>query len=119
MVVLATEKVTRKSLTEDDQRGWSRSRCTSWTSAPWPARKRAGLMEEIAQVYSRALFEAARSGQARRVHEQFGEFTDAMDGEHDLQVFFFSPYFSTQEKQDGLERAVDGADELLLNSCGC
>jgi F-type H+-transporting ATPase subunit delta len=30
-------------------------------------------------------------------------------------VFFFSPYFSTQEKQDGLERVVTDADPTVLN----
>jgi F-type H+-transporting ATPase subunit delta len=30
-------------------------------------------------------------------------------------VFFFSPYFSTKEKQDGLERLLDGAEETFLN----
>ena len=33
----------------------------------------------------------------------------------DLQVFFFSPYFSTTEKQDGLDRAVSDADPILVN----
>ena len=32
-----------------------------------------------------------------------------------MAIFFFSPYFSTQEKKDGLERALDGADETLVN----
>jgi F-type H+-transporting ATPase subunit delta len=30
-------------------------------------------------------------------------------------VFFFSPYFSTEEKKDGLTKAVEGADEVVLN----
>jgi ATP synthase F1 delta subunit len=30
-------------------------------------------------------------------------------------VFFFSPYFSTEEKIDALRRAVEGADEIVLN----
>jgi F-type H+-transporting ATPase subunit delta len=33
-------------------------------------------------------------------------------------VFFFSPYFSTKEKQDALGRLLDGADEMLLNFLG-
>jgi ATP synthase F1 delta subunit len=73
-------------------------------------------MEEIAAVYSRSLFEAALDADKLDVvREQLGEFADALDGSHELQVFFFSPYFSTNEKKDGLHRAVDGAEELFLN----
>ena len=48
-------------------------------------------MQEIATVYARSLFEVAS------------------------EVFFFSPYFSTPEKKDGLERAVSDADPVILN----
>jgi F-type H+-transporting ATPase subunit delta len=73
-------------------------------------------MEEIAVVYARSLFEAAL-GQDKLdvVREQLGEFADALDGDRQLQVFFFSPYFSTQEKTEGLHRAVDGAEPIFLN----
>ena len=47
--------------------------------------------------------------------ESAGEFADAVDGNRDLQVFFFSPYFSSAEKAAGLKRAVSGADAELLN----
>ena len=61
-------------------------------------------MEEIARVYAEALFEVAKEkGKLDAVHEQLGQFADALDGDRDLQVFFFSPYFSSAEKQDGLE----------------
>ncbi len=30
-------------------------------------------------------------------------------------VFFFSPYFSTEEKKDGLHRSLDGADAAIVN----
>jgi F-type H+-transporting ATPase subunit delta len=73
-------------------------------------------MEEIAAVYARSLFEVAKEqGKLDEVREQLGQFADAMQDDHDLQVFFFSPYFSTQEKEDGLDRAVAGADETLVN----
>jgi F-type H+-transporting ATPase subunit delta len=73
-------------------------------------------MEELAEVYSRSLFEIAKQeGKLDEIKQQLGEFADAVDGNHDLAVFFFSPYFSTEEKVDGLERAVDGADPILLN----
>jgi F-type H+-transporting ATPase subunit delta len=73
-------------------------------------------MEEIAVVYSRSLFEAALDADKLDViREQLGEFADALDANRELQVFFFSPYFSTQEKKDGLQRLIDGADPLFLN----
>jgi F-type H+-transporting ATPase subunit delta len=73
-------------------------------------------MEEIARVYARALFEAAQEqGRLDVVREQLGEVADALDSNRDLQVFFFSPYFSTKEKQDGLERTLTDADPLLTN----
>jgi F-type H+-transporting ATPase subunit delta len=73
-------------------------------------------MEEIAAVYARSLFEVAKEqGKLDEVRQQLGEFADAMEADRELQVFFFSPYFSTQEKQDGLDRAVTGADETIIN----
>jgi F-type H+-transporting ATPase subunit delta len=73
-------------------------------------------MEEIATVYSRALFEAALdAGRLDVVREQLGQVADALDSEHDLQVFFFSPYFSTEEKRDGLAKLLTDADPLLVN----
>ena len=73
-------------------------------------------MEEIAQVYARALFEVAQQqGDLDEVREQLGQFADALDGSRELQTYFFSPYFSTDEKKDGLHRAVDGASEPVMN----
>jgi F-type H+-transporting ATPase subunit delta len=73
-------------------------------------------MEEIAEVYSRALFEVAQQhGALDRVHDELGEFADALERDRDLRLFFFSPYFSSEEKRDGVERVVEGADERLVN----
>jgi F-type H+-transporting ATPase subunit delta len=73
-------------------------------------------VEEIATVYARSLFEVAKErGDLDTVHEQLAQFADAVDGERSLQTFFFSPYFSTQEKKDGLHRAIDGAEDAVLN----
>jgi F-type H+-transporting ATPase subunit delta len=73
-------------------------------------------MEELAQVYARALFEAARDqGKLDELREQLAQFADALAENHELAVFFFSPYFSTAEKQDALGRVLDGAEEILLN----
>jgi len=73
-------------------------------------------MEEIAAVYARSLFEvASEQGKLDEVRQQLGEFADALAESHELQVFFFSPYFSTQEKEDGLEKALSGADPVFEN----
>jgi len=73
-------------------------------------------MEEIAQVYSRSLFEVAKEqDKLDEIREQLGEFADALEETRELAVFFFSPYFSTQEKKDGLQKAVTDADETLVN----
>jgi ATP synthase F1 delta subunit len=73
-------------------------------------------MEELAEVYARSLFEVAREhDKLDELREQLGQFADALDENRQLAVFFFSPYFSTKEKQDALERILDGADELFLN----
>jgi F-type H+-transporting ATPase subunit delta len=73
-------------------------------------------VEEIAEVYARALFEVGKEHDALdRVHEELGEFTEALNESRDLQVFFFSPYFSSQEKKEGIRKLVEGADERFLN----
>ncbi len=73
-------------------------------------------MEEIAAVYARSLFEVAQEqGKLDAIREELGQFADALDGNRELQVFFFSPYFSTIEKKDGLDRAVSDADPILVN----
>src|SRR5688500_15866132 len=73
-------------------------------------------MEEIAQVYSRSLFDVAKEqDKLDVVREQLGEFADALDGSRDLQVFLFSPYFATDEKKEGLSKAVSDGDETLMN----
>lgn len=73
-------------------------------------------MEELAQVYGRSLFEVAREQhKLDELREQLGQFADAVGENHELAVFFFSPYFSTKEKQESLGRMLDGADPILLN----
>jgi F-type H+-transporting ATPase subunit delta len=73
-------------------------------------------MEEIATVYARSLFEVAQEQKKlEQVHDQLGEFADALDETRELQVFFFSPYFSTQEKKDGLKKAVSGTEDIFEN----
>ncbi len=73
-------------------------------------------MEELAQVYARSLFEVAREQSKLDVlREQLGQFADAMKQNRELELFFFSPYFSTSEKQAGLERLLDGAEARLMS----
>ena len=73
-------------------------------------------MEELAQVYGRSLFQAAlERGRLDDLREQLGQFADALDKQRELAVFFFSPYFSSEEKKQSLNTLLDGADELLLN----
>ncbi len=73
-------------------------------------------MEEIAEVYARSLFEvASERDKLDTVREQLGEFADALADDRELSVFFFSPYFSTQEKKDGLARVLVDADEVVVN----
>ena len=73
-------------------------------------------MEEIAEVYSRALFEVAKENDALdRVHDELGEFAEALDSDRNLQVFLFSPYFSSEEKKKGVTQIVSDADERLTN----
>jgi len=72
-------------------------------------------MEEIAEVYSRSLFEVAQEADVLdRIHDELGEFADALADNRELQVFFFSPYFSSQEKKDGIAKLVTDADENFV-----
>ena len=73
-------------------------------------------MEEIAEVYGRSLFEvASEHDKTDELREQLGQFADALQENRDLAIFFFSPYFSTQEKKDALKGLLDGADETFVN----
>jgi F-type H+-transporting ATPase subunit delta len=73
-------------------------------------------MEALAEVYARSLHEVAeKQGKVAVIREQLGQFADELAGNRELQVFFFSPYFSTQEKTDGLRRGLSGVDETLSN----
>ena len=73
-------------------------------------------MEEIAHVYARSLFEVAKErDELDEVREQLGALADAMHENRDLAVFFFSPYFSVNEKKDGLAHAVSGATPAFEN----
>jgi F-type H+-transporting ATPase subunit delta len=73
-------------------------------------------MEEIARVYAEALFEVAKQkGKLDVIREQLAQVADALESDRDLAVFFFSPYFSSAEKRDGIARAIAGAEPELTN----
>jgi ATP synthase F1 delta subunit len=73
-------------------------------------------MQDAARVYAEALFDVGKDkGKLDALREQLAQFAEAVDGNRELQVFFFSPYFSSAEKVDGVKRAVSGAEPELLN----
>jgi len=73
-------------------------------------------VEEVADVYARALFQAAKDHDVLDdVHDELGQFADALNQNRDLMVFFFSPYFSSEEKKQALHKAVQEADSRFTN----
>ncbi|MGH2955784.1 MAG: F0F1 ATP synthase subunit delta, partial [Solirubrobacterales bacterium] len=65
-------------------------------------------MEEIARVYADALFSAAKDkDKLDPIHEQLGQFADVLAENREMQLFLFSPYFSSAEKLEGLRKALD------------
>jgi F-type H+-transporting ATPase subunit delta len=73
-------------------------------------------MEELAQVYGRSLFEVAQEQKKVDVlREQLGQFADALEENRELKLFFFSPYFSTAEKQQALDGLLDGAEPAFVS----
>ena len=73
-------------------------------------------MEEIAQVYARSLFQVAQEqGKLDVVREELGQVSETLEPNHDMRLFFFSPYFSTEEKREGLRSTIQGADPVTMN----
>src|SRR5262245_11902249 len=74
------------------------------------------MAEEAARVYAGALFDVAKEkGKLDAIRDEIGQFADALDRDRDLQVFFFSPYLSSTEKNEGVARAIVGADPEFVN----
>src|SRR5438105_319246 len=72
--------------------------------------------EQSAQVYARSLFEVAEeAGLLDVIREQLSQFVDALNENRELATFFFSPYFSTEEKKDGLHRVIEGAEDVFVS----
>jgi ATP synthase F1 delta subunit len=73
-------------------------------------------MADAARVYAEALFEAGEDkGKIDQLQEQLARFVDAVDDDRELQVFLFSPYLSSNDKVEGLRRAVTGAEPEFSN----
>jgi F-type H+-transporting ATPase subunit delta len=73
-------------------------------------------MEHIARVYADALFGVAKEkGKLDVIREQLAQFADALADNREMQLFFFSPYFSSTEKEDGLKKAIAGGEPELVN----
>jgi F-type H+-transporting ATPase subunit delta len=72
-------------------------------------------VEEIANVYARSLFEVAKEHDVLdEVHEQLDQLADEVETNRELQVFFFSPYFSSAEKKDGIKKVIEGGNEYFV-----
>jgi len=73
-------------------------------------------MQAAPRVYAESLFEVAKAkGNLDPIGAGLGQFADAVSASRDMQVFLFSPHFSSAEKADGLRRAVGGAEPELVN----
>jgi F-type H+-transporting ATPase subunit delta len=73
-------------------------------------------VQDAAHAYAAALFEVGKEkGKLDALRDQLGQFADALDRDRDLQVFFFSPYFSSAEKIEGAKRAIVGAEPEFIN----
>jgi ATP synthase F1 delta subunit len=73
-------------------------------------------MEEVADVYARSLFEVAKEhDRLDAIREQLDQFAAALNDHRQMAVFFFSPYFSTEEKKDALKRSIEDADPIFMN----
>jgi F-type H+-transporting ATPase subunit delta len=72
-------------------------------------------VEEIASVYARSLFEVAKEhDKLDDIHDALNQFVDELDKNRELQVFFFAPYFSSQEKKDGIRKVIENGDEHFV-----
>jgi ATP synthase F1 delta subunit len=73
-------------------------------------------MQDVAHAYAAAFFDVGKEkGKLDALRDQLAQFAEALDRDRDLQVFFFSPYFSSEEKIDGAKRAIVGADPEFVN----
>ena len=118
---LATEKVTRKSLDDGGppppDRGGARRRSTS---PSWRRRRRKGTATRAWRRSPRST--PARCSRSRRSTTCSTASTTSWASSPTrstrtatLQVFLFSPYFSSEEKREGVRKIVSDADERFVN----
>ena len=111
LTVLATEKVTRKTLTDDGPEtarrgGPRRGRLLrplglgELGGLAWPTPPASTPRPSSRRARTKASSTSCRSSSA--------QFADAVDGDRELQVFLFSPYLSSHDKREGLRRADHG-----------
>src|SRR5262249_18222806 len=73
-------------------------------------------MEELGQVYARALYESAvQHDELDAIHDQLGTWADALGENKHLQTFFFSPRFSSAEKKDAMRKIIEGGSPRFVN----
>jgi F-type H+-transporting ATPase subunit delta len=73
-------------------------------------------LDDIGSIYAEALFEVAKENdKLDEIHEQLAQVVEAIDENRELQVFFFSPYFTSGEKREGISKAFVGAEPELVN----
>ena len=73
-------------------------------------------MEEIGQVYARALFEAAEEkGRLETVREELQDIVRALDDVPELAALLENPETESHVKAEVLDRVLGGADELVRN----
>jgi F-type H+-transporting ATPase subunit delta len=72
-------------------------------------------LQEIAEVYAQSLFDVAKEHDVLdEVHDELGQFADELAQNRDLQAFLFAPYFSSEEKKDGIGKIVEDAEEHFV-----
>jgi ATP synthase F1 delta subunit len=72
-------------------------------------------VQDLAEVYARALFEVAEErGLLDAIRGQLDQFVQALNDNRQFQIFFFSPYFSAEEKKQALHRVIDGAEPIFV-----
>lgn len=73
-------------------------------------------MEEIARIYAQSLFEAAVGREkVDQIKAELTTFCQAAETSEDLRLFLFSPYFSGEEKRDGIARIIEDASPEFVN----
>ena len=96
---------------------WSRKPCTANSTSRRSRASGTGrgggrrALEEIAQVYSRSLFEVAKEhGKIESVIKRASSTSSPMRSSRTASslIFFFSPYFSSEEKKRGLGAGAGG-----------